>query len=110
MRLTTLLPALLSCALIAACGSDDEGGSGAAGSGSAAEADGSPVTIDHKDGWTTIEEAPERVVVVGLREQDPLLALGVVPVATTEWYGEHPGAVFPWAEDELGDGPVPTVP
>lgn len=30
------------------------------------------------------------MVVVGLREQDALLALGVVPVATTEWFGEHP--------------------
>ena len=46
---------------------------------------------------------------VGLREQDALLALGVVPVATTEWYGKHPGAIFPWAKDELGDAPLPTV-
>jgi iron complex transport system substrate-binding protein len=68
-----------------------------------------PVTIDHKYGSTTIDAAPKRVVVVGLREQDPLLALGVVPVATTEWYGEHPGAIFPWAKDELGDAPVPAV-
>jgi iron complex transport system substrate-binding protein len=48
-------------------------------------------------------------VVVGLREQDALLALGVVPVATTEWYGKHPGAIFPWAKDDLGDAPRPTV-
>ncbi len=67
------------------------------------------MTIDHKYGSTTIEQAPERVVVVGLREQDALLALGIVPVATTEWFGDHPGAIFPWAEDELGDAPVPTV-
>ena len=46
---------------------------------------------------------------MGLREQDPLLALGVVPVATTEWYGEYPGAIFPWAKDELGSAKVPTV-
>ena len=46
---------------------------------------------------------------VGLREQDALLALGVVPVATTEWYGKHPGAIFPWAKDELGDAKSPTV-
>ena len=68
-----------------------------------------PVTIDHKYGSTTIEAEPKRVVVVGLREQDALLALGVVPVATTEWYGKHPGAIFPWAKDELGDAKVPTV-
>ena len=45
----------------------------------------------------------------GLREQDSLLALGIVPVATTEWYGKHPGAIFPWAEEALGDAPKPEV-
>jgi iron complex transport system substrate-binding protein len=35
--------------------------------------------------------------------------MGVVPVATSEWYGEHPGAIFPWATDELGDAEPPTV-
>ena len=110
MRLRTLIPVLLSCSLLAACGSDDEGGSsGASGSSGAAEKGAFPVTIEHKYGSTTIEKAPERVVVVGLREQDPLLALGVVPVATTEWYGEYPGAIFPWAKDELGSAKVPTV-
>ena len=48
-------------------------------------------------------------MVAGLREQDALLALGIVPVATSEWFGKHPGAVFPWARDELGDAKVPTV-
>ena len=43
------------------------------------------------------------MVVVGFTEQDILLALGVTPVATTEWYGEQPYAVWPWATAELGD-------
>lgn len=60
-----------------------------------------PVTIEHKFGTTTIESEPERVAVVGLTEQDVLLALGVVPVATTEWFGEYEGAIWPWAQDEL---------
>ena len=60
-----------------------------------------PVTIEHKYGETTVEEFPERIAVVGLLEQDALLALGVVPVATTEWFGEHAGTVWPWAVDEL---------
>jgi iron complex transport system substrate-binding protein len=60
-----------------------------------------PVTIEHKFGETTIDAAPERIVTVGLVEQDVLLALGVAPVATTEWFGEQPGAIFPWAMDEL---------
>jgi iron complex transport system substrate-binding protein len=68
-----------------------------------------PVTIEHKYGSTTINEKPERIVLVGLTEQDALLALGVVPVATREWYGERPGAIFEWAQDKLGDAPKPEV-
>ncbi len=70
-----------------------------------------PVTIEHKYGSTTIEVTPERVVTVGLTEQDALLALGVVPVGTTEWFGEYPGALWPWAQaklEELG-GETPQV-
>lgn len=68
-----------------------------------------PVTIAHKYGETTITEKPERIVLVGLVEQDALLALGIVPVATREWWGERPGAIFEWATDELGDAPLPEV-
>src|SRR5689334_5724694 len=68
-----------------------------------------PVTIEHKYGSTTITEFPQRIVLVGLTEQDALLALGVVPVATREWYGERPGAIFEWAQDLLGDAEVPVV-
>lgn len=67
-----------------------------------------PVTIEHKYGSTEITAKPERIVTVGLLEQDALLALGVVPVGTTEWFGGHPGAVWPWAQDKLG-GAMPTV-
>lgn len=68
-----------------------------------------PVTIEHKYGSTTLNEKPERIVLVGLTEQDALLALGEVPVATREWYGERPGAIFEWAQDKLGDAQVPEV-
>ncbi|MBE2318903.1 iron-siderophore ABC transporter substrate-binding protein [Solirubrobacter sp. CPCC 204708] len=114
MRLTALLAALLCGLFLAACGSDDEststsGSSAPAKQEGGAESGAFPVTIEHKYGSTTIEKQPERVVVVGLREQDALLALGVVPVATTEWFGKHPGAIFPWATDELGSAKPPTV-
>ncbi|GIV79582.1 MAG: hypothetical protein KatS3mg050_3976 [Litorilinea sp.] len=62
-----------------------------------------PVTIEHKFGTTTIPQAPQRVVTVGFSEQDPVLALGVKPVAVREWFGEQPYAIWPWAQDELGD-------
>lgn len=62
-----------------------------------------PVTIEHKFGETTIPERPERVVSVGFNDHDTILALGTVPVAAREWYGEYPSATWPWAQDELGD-------
>ncbi|MFY0407090.1 ABC transporter substrate-binding protein [Solicola sp. PLA-1-18] len=75
----------------------------------AATSDGTfPVEITHKFGTITIPSEPRRVVVAGLTEQDVLLQLGVVPIATTEWYGEQPDAVWPWAT-ELLDGAKPTV-
>jgi iron complex transport system substrate-binding protein len=67
-----------------------------------------PVTVAHQFGETTIAAEPQRVVVVGLTEQDILLELGTPPVATTEWYGEQPFAVWPWATDLL-NGAEPTV-
>jgi iron complex transport system substrate-binding protein len=62
-----------------------------------------PVTIEHKYGETVIEAEPMRVVSVGFGEHDGLLALGVIPVAVRDWYGEQPFATWPWAQDELGD-------
>lgn len=69
--------------------------------------DGS-VTVRHLFGDTNIPGPPQRVVSAGFTEQDDLLALGVVPVATTEWFGGEPFAVWPWAQPKLG-GAQPTV-
>jgi iron complex transport system substrate-binding protein len=85
------------------------GASAAAQSPSAVAAgDAFPVTIAHRYGETTLDAAPERIVSVGLLEQDALLALGVTPVGTTEWFGGYEGALWPWAQDAL-TGEVPTV-
>ena len=62
-----------------------------------------PVTLEHKYGSTTISAQPVRIVTVGLTDHDALLALGIVPVGTSEWFGGYPGSVWPWAQDKLGD-------
>ena len=64
-----------------------------------------PATVAHKYGKTTIKSAPQRIVVVGFTEQDALLALGVVPIATTTatWSGDAEYNIYPWAKDKLGD-------
>ncbi len=103
--------ALALAVSLVACGSDSgsagssesSGGSESTG-GSTASGEGVfPATVEHKFGTTTVPEEPTRVVSVGLTEQDTLLQLGVTPIATTEWYGEQPHAVWPWATDLLGD-------
>jgi iron complex transport system substrate-binding protein len=107
--------ALCAAALLAAaCGSDDDSaeadgdGDGAAAASSPGDPDAFPVEVEHTHGTTTIEELPERVVTVGLTDQDAALALGVVPVGITDWFGDHPHAVWPWAQDLLG-GAEPEV-
>jgi iron complex transport system substrate-binding protein len=113
------LVALAAAALlIAACGSDDDADTSAGTVSAASVADDAasvdttagtdgeaafPVTIEHKYGSTTIDAEPTRVVSVGFNDQDALLALGVIPVGIRDWYGEQPFAVWPWAQDELGD-------
>ena len=62
-----------------------------------------PVTVEHAFGATVVPAAPQRIVAAGYTEQDVLLSLGVTPIGVTEWYGEHPSATWPWAQDELGD-------
>src|ERR1700748_2621974 len=64
---------------------------------------GGPVTITHAFGETTIPEPPKRVVSAALTGQDDLLALGIVPVAVTNWFGDQPFGVWPWAQPKLGN-------
>jgi iron complex transport system substrate-binding protein len=79
-------------ALVTACGPDKPG--------TVAE-DGS-VTVKHAFGETKIPSPPQRVVSAGFTEQDDLLALGVVPIAVTDWWGGQPFGVWPWAQPRLG--------
>jgi len=60
------------------------------------------VTVKHIFGETTITAPPKRVVSAGFTEQDDLLAVGVVPVAVTNWFGDQPFGVWPWATSKLG--------
>jgi iron complex transport system substrate-binding protein len=79
---------------VAAACSSDKPANGTPGGGA--------VTIKHAFGETTVPSPPKRVVSAGFTEQDDLLALGVVPIATTAWYGDAPFAVWPWAQPKLG--------
>lgn len=62
-----------------------------------------PVTVPHAFGETTVPAPPKRVVSAGYTGQDDLLAVGVIPVAVTNWFGDQPFAVWPWAQPKLGN-------
>lgn len=104
-RLPRLLALAAATLALASCGSGDDSSTEAT---KTAAAGAFPAKVEHRFGTTTVSSAPERIVVVGLTEQDTVLALGEKPVATTEWYGEQPYAVWPWARAALGDA-KPTV-
>jgi len=79
-------------ALVAACSSPKPG---------EVAKDGS-ITVKHIFGETKIPAPPKRVVSAGFTEQDDLLAVGVVPIAVTDWFGGEPFGVWPWAQPKLG--------
>lgn len=110
---TALASALLLLGTVAACGGgSDNSGDSSKGKESKSPSSTSaayPITLQHKYGSTTITSEPKRIVTVGLTDQDAVLALGKVPVGTTEWLGGYPGAIGPWAKDKLGDAKLPTV-
>ena len=110
-RRPTLLAALTAGVVLlplSACGSED---TAAEASGTADPAtDAFPVTIDHLWGSTTIEEEPERVVVLGVTDSDPVLALGTVPVAVQPYTFYSETGVGPWAEDLLQGQQLEVIP
>lgn len=61
-----------------------------------------PRLFSHVYGRAVLEAPARRVVSLGYTNQDPLLALGVVPVALRYWYGDEPNSVWPWARAHLG--------
>ncbi|MFI5956133.1 iron-siderophore ABC transporter substrate-binding protein [Cryptosporangium sp. NPDC051539] len=107
MKKRTLVQAALSLALgvaLVGCSGDDAATTttpSVSSSGSAF-----PVTIAHKYGSTTIPRAPERVVTLGLSDQDAVLALGTVPVGAVDWFGEKPFGNWPWVKDKWTTAPT----
>jgi iron complex transport system substrate-binding protein len=87
-----------SASLVAACSSTKPG---------EVAKDGS-VTVKHIFGETKIPAPPKRVVSAGFTEQDDLLAVGIVPIAVTDWFGGERFGVWPWAQPKLG-GAQPVV-
>ncbi|WP_338891008.1 ABC transporter substrate-binding protein [Rhodococcus sovatensis] len=92
-------------AVTACAGADESDGSaGTLASGSNVEPNAFPVTIDHKFGSTTIDNAPTRIAAVGIGDADVLLSLGVTPVLVPVWNGSTDDGIGVWAESALTGG------
>ncbi len=96
-RLLPSLALLAACVVAIGCGDDESDSAAGSGATTTEERAAFPVTIEHKYGTTELTERPERVVSVGLNEQDAFFALGVAPVGVTDWMGFENG-IGPWAE------------
>ncbi|PRY13589.1 ABC transporter substrate-binding protein [Kineococcus rhizosphaerae] len=97
---------------LAACGADDTTTEGSAAATSSAAPTGGgtfPVTVEHKLGSTTVEQAPTRIVTVGYNEEDFVLALGLTPVGTRTPLGSYDAAKRPWAAGKVPAGGFPSV-
>lgn len=101
MKTRVLLSAVSALALVvlAACGTAAPAAAPAAPA--ATGGDAFPVTVTHKLGTTTVKAAPQRVVAVGLRDQDFALALGVKPIGVSTWFEGY--TIGPWAKAAAGD-------
>ena len=88
---------------LAACSQDDTKNSAA----STGDTAGFPVTIDHLYGSTTIKAKPQRVVTLGGGDMEAAIALGVIPVAGADWFGNT--QLRGWVKSALGDRPAPKL-
>jgi iron complex transport system substrate-binding protein len=102
MKRTLAAWVALLALVLGACATDS-GPSESATDNASEAGEAFPVTIDHRYGSTSVPSAPRRVVSVGFTDHDYLLALGVTPVAVRDWFGDQPLAIWPWAQDALGD-------
>ncbi|MEU6393563.1 iron-siderophore ABC transporter substrate-binding protein [Streptomyces sp. NPDC046939] len=96
--------ALALAGSLAACGSgsDDEGkDTGAAQAGAGAF----PAEVSTKFGTVTVKERPKRVVALGWGDAETALALGVQPVAASDWLAFGGEGVGPWAEGKYDKAP-----
>ncbi|MEV0919322.1 iron-siderophore ABC transporter substrate-binding protein [Streptomyces sp. NPDC049967] len=94
--------AAVAAVALAACGGGNDKASSSASAEAGAKSGAFPVTVQHKYGSTTIDSEPKRIVTLGLSDQDAVLALGVKPVGSVDWFKEKPYGKWPWTKAKWG--------
>ncbi len=114
--------AVLSLSVVAACGS---GGTAVAPPLTAPSAEPTaaapavkfpvepgayPVYFKHTWGTTKIDKEPKRVVALGFRDQEAMLALGIKPLTVRNYFGAAtPWTASPWLSPDAKAGPYQVV-
>lgn len=107
-RWTAAAAAVVVALSLAACGSDAAGKT--APKAEKIPADGEfPRVVGHAYGFTEIEREPQRIVTLGLSDQDAVLALGKKPVGAVDWFKERPYGKWPWTTERWAGKPPEIV-
>jgi iron complex transport system substrate-binding protein len=102
MRALTTIAAVAAVTVLTGCGGSPEPASTAIDERGESRPGAFPVTVEHTFGTTTIEEIPERVVVLGWSAQDIVYALGISPVGMPSYpYGGGDDGVLPWNDEHF---------
>lgn len=80
----------------------DDPATGTTPSSSGPAVDAFPVTVTHRFGETTIPAEPKRIVALGQTDCDPLIALGLTPIAIGSFVEKWYDPVHPWNEKGFG--------
>lgn len=120
MRLRTTRRTLTGAALaaglafsLAACSSDDDSDAGSADSSagssssasSATDQDAFPTTVATKFGDVEIKDQPKKVVALGWGDAETAMALGVQPVAESDWLNMGGEGLGPWVDKGYDKAP-----
>lgn len=101
---------------LAACSSDDSGngsadGTTAGASGTTTDDNAStgqdtfPTTVSTKFGDVEVKEQPTKIVALGWGDAETAMALGVQPVAASDWLGFGDDGLGPWVDTGYDQAP-----
>lgn len=98
-RLLTLLalPVLAAVALAGCSSASDSDSGSSTTTDTAAGAQSFPATVATQFGDVTIDAAPKKIVALGWADAETLYALGLQPIAMSDWLAFGDDGVGPWA-------------
>ena len=105
-RSLSLSAVLVAAALVATACSSSSPAADSVPETSSAAASSFPVSVPTMFGAVSVKTAPKRVVALGWADAETLYALGVQPVAVSDWLGFGGNGVGPWATSLVKSTPT----